>query len=137
MAKSKIQSRLPSSGKRLQVPVDAAESPQYQPPLFSLRYLRREFSLSDCNQKEKAAFADTLHKLSQMTWAEINTAPRHGSGHEIIARDAIKASIPAHITEDVNLLAFRFYGKAPMVGYRDGSIFYVVWIDPHFKLYDH
>ncbi len=137
MAKSKIPSRSPSSGRRLQVHADAAESPQHQPPLFSLRHLRRDFSLSDCTQEEKAAFADTLHKLSQMTWAEINTAPRHGSGHEIISRDAIKSSIPDHITEDVNLLAFRFHGKAPMIGYRDGAIFYVVWIDPHFKLYDH
>lgn len=72
-----------------------------------------------------------------MTWAEINIAPRHGSGHEIISRGAIKFSVPAHITEDVNLLAFRFHGKAPMVGYRDGAIFYAVWIDPHFKLYNH
>ena len=136
-SKLKIGNRQPFSGKRIQAQAEVEESPQLQPPIFSLRHLRHGYSLPDCTSEQKASFADTLHKLSQMTWAQINVAPRHGSGSEIIAQNAIKTTIPSHITKDVNLLAFRFYGMAPMVGYRDGAIFYVVWLDPSFTLYNH
>lgn len=46
--------------------------------------------------------------------------------------------MPEFITEDkANLLAFRFSGKKPMVGYRIRNIFYVLWFDAAFELYDH
>jgi hypothetical protein len=41
------------------------------------------------------------------------------------------------VTEEVNLIAFRFDGKKPMVGYRDGVTFYVLFLDRSFTLYDH
>ena len=42
--------------------------------------------------------------------------------------------IPSVITPDVKILAFRF---CAMVGFRDGVIFHVVWLDRGFTLYDH
>jgi hypothetical protein len=40
--------------------------------------------------------------------------------------------------EDVSFfLAFRFFDKAPMVGYRKEEVFYVLWLDREFKLYQH
>ena len=99
--------------------------------------MSKDFSLADCTKDEKAAFADTLHKLSQMTWNQIKGSGRHGSGYERIQRNAIKSAIPVHITEDVNLIAFRFCAKAPMVGYRECVIFYVIWLGQAFTLYKH
>ena len=72
-----------------------------------------------------------------MTWAQIKTADRMGLGFETIARSSITAGIPRHITDDVRLLAFRFFGNAPMVGYRDGRVFFVLWLDRSFTLYNH
>jgi hypothetical protein len=86
---------------------------------------------------EKAAFADTLAKLSRLTWGEILRSSRQGLGHEKINRSAIKAAIPQHVTDDVNFIAFRFHGRKPMVGYRDMEIFYIIWLDRDFTLYDH
>lgn len=107
-------------------------------PVFSFQYLvDGKYSLSACEQREKAALADTLAKLSKLTWAEIVQSPRHGNGHEIIPTNQIQASIPSHITEDVRILAFRFYRNAPMVGYRADRIFYIIWLDRDFSLYDH
>jgi len=93
--------------------------------------------LSDCNTEEKAAFADTLHKLSQLPWVQLKQSSRHGVGYEKISREAIQSGIPKHITEDVNFIAFRFHGLKPMVGYRDGNIFHILWLDRAFKLYKH
>src|SRR5206468_2019261 len=106
------------------------EPPDQQPPLFSLRYLdRRRYSLAACQQREKAAFADTLDRLSQLSWSELRFSPRHGLGYEQISRHTIRAPMPSHLTEDVQrFIAFRFAGNAPMVGYRVQAIFYILWL---------
>jgi hypothetical protein len=88
-----------------------------RPPYFSLRYLQASHCLASYEKHEKAAFANTLHELSKMTWAQINSAHRHGSGYEKIIRSSIKAAIPSHITEDVNLIAFRF-SRCDMMAYQ-------------------
>ena len=112
-------------------------SPEQQPPMFSLRYLNQDYNLSQCTKDEKAAFADKIAQLSQLTWSQIQSQPRHGLGYEKIEKNAIRSSIPNHITDDVNLIAFRFCAKAPMVGYRDRAVFYVIWLDRDFTLYPH
>jgi hypothetical protein len=129
----------PTQGQRISVPDTAIEPSDNQPPLFSLRYLDNgAYALSRCQVREKAAFADTLYRLSQLSWGELRLSPRHGLGYERIARQAIRAGIPRHITEDVTyFIAFRFLGRAPMVGYRVGAIFYILWLDRGFTLYDH
>lgn len=111
--------------------------PEKQPPLFSLRYINKDYSISKCTKDEKSALVDTLHQLSQLTWNQITSSPRHGLGYEKIDRSAISSSIPSHLKDDVNFIAFRFCGMAPMVGYRDGAIFYIIWLDRDFTLYPH
>lgn len=125
-------------GKKIATPSPTRNpSPEQQKPIFSLVNLRKDYCLSACNKDEKAAFADTLHQLSQITWNEISSSSRHGLGYERISRNAIRSGIPNHVKEDVNFIAFRFFGKAPMVGYRDENIFHIVWIDRAFSLYNH
>ena len=124
-------------GKRISAREIVDLPPEQESPLFSLRYMNKDYSLSQCTKDEKAAFADTLYKLNQLTWSEINACPRHGLGYEKIARSSIRAPIPSHLKDDVNFIAFRFFGKAPMVGYRDGAVFYVIWLDRDFTLYPH
>jgi len=108
-------------------------------PIFCFRYLsqEKEYSLSSCQKEQKAAFADTISKLSLLTWQQINSSGRHGSGYEKISKDSMKPSIPSHITDDINLIAFRFCGMAPMIGYKEDAIFRVIWLDKGFKAYKH
>lgn len=68
---------------------------------------------------------------------ELRLANKHGSGCEKIDTKAILAAKPTHLAEDITYLAFRFYGKAPMVGYRDGRTFHILWLDREFKVYKH
>lgn len=134
----RLRPRDADGSKTLSPPgVSKPASTQHLTPVFCLRHLGGQYCLSRCDQELRAAFADTLHKLSRMTWAEIAHGDRHKSGYEILPQNKIKAHIPEHITPDVNLLAFRFHSKRPMVGYRDGRTFHVLFLDRDFSLYDH
>ena len=124
-------SKIGSPSEKIQIP------PEQQAPIFCLRYLEGNYCLTKCQQDERAAFADKIHRLSKLTWSEIQSQGRHKLGCEKISRDAIKASIPSHITKEVNFLSFRFCGMKAMVGYRDGSVFHVIWLDRDFTLYNH
>ena len=117
------------------LPVD----PDKLPPVFSFEYMQggTGYSVDCCNRDHRAALSARLFKLSQMTWLDIRQAPRHGLGTEKIARDAIKAAIPARVTEDADLLALRYNGLHPMVGFRDGRTFNVLFIDHTMDVYPH
>ena len=106
-------------------------------PKFCLEHLQKDHCLSKCTTEEKAAFADRIHEMSQLTWQQLSQAHRHKQGFEPIDRSAIKGTFPSVLTQDVTILAFRFSGMAPMVGFRTGEVFHVVWFDRAFNLYKH
>ena len=110
-----------------------------KPPIFSLeRLIQGKYCFSNLNQIDKAAFAESIFKRRNIPWKEIKNLPRHGLGIEKISKHSIKTGLPRNITEDFNdFIAFRFSGKKPMVGYRINEIFYVLWFDHDFTLYDH
>lgn len=96
------------------------------------------FCYSDLENECKQAFADAIFKRKDITWKDLRSLPRHGLGSEKINTNSIKAPLPHFITEDQEtLLAFRYNGKKAMVGYRVRDIFFVLWFDPQFQLYEH
>jgi len=106
-------------------------------PVFCFKHLQADYSLAQCDKDERAAFIEQLCMYSQMTWQQIILAPRHGLGSEKISLDSIRAPLPRSVTPDVTLLALRFDGKKPFVGYRYHFIFHVLYIDRGFTLYPH
>ena len=137
MIKHRSKKSSPLRGSHIPVSHQAAIPTDDERPIFSLLYIDKAYCLSLCTQEEKAAFADTLLHLSRIQWKTLKTTGRHGCGCEKIDRQSIKGSIPTHITDDTYFLAFRFYHMAPMVGYRQGNIFHIVWIDRGYSLYQH
>ncbi len=123
-------------GKKVKTP-SAVQGPKKEHLTVSLRYLRKSHCLSNCDQEEKAAFADQIRQLTQLSWMEIGQKPRHGLGYEKIARTSLSVQLPDHLTPDVNIIAFRFSGLKPMVGYKDGETFHVLWFDRAFDVYPH
>lgn len=140
MAKNRrIKGKQSKRGDRIKPPTTGEpSSSDPHPPIFSLRHLdNRDFSLDNCDNKEKVAFVETLCRLGKIPWRELRQAGRHGMGYEKIHTNSLKVGIPKNITPDVNFIAFRFSGKAPMVGYRDRAVFHIIWIDRNFTLYKH
>ena len=110
-----------------------------EPPLFSLEKVQSgDYCFSKLDQEHKAMFAESIFRRKQLSWSEIKKQDRHGLGLEKIPKRIIRAGIPRFITEDEDhLLAFRYHGKRPMVGYRIRNVFYVLWFDHDFSLYSH
>lgn len=114
-----------------------AESTDKERPVFSFHLLQKGYCITDCEKHEKAGLADCLRKLSNFCWLELKNDKKHGLGCEKIDKHCIKAPMPEITPKTDSFLVFRFHGKAPMVGYRDGKIFHILWLDRNFRLYDH
>ena len=134
----RINKPTPRKGAHIPTP---QEPPSFdsKPPIFSLeKIVDGKYCLSSLNQEDKAFFADAIFRRKNLPWIEIKKQDRHALGIEKIARNCITVAIPRFITEDVDhFLAFRFHGFKPMVGYRNRDVFYVLWFDHDFTLYDH
>lgn len=106
---------------------------------FSFKYLQ-PCSYPDCKDAGFfVQFIQRLGKLSQLGWNEIAKADRHGFGMEKIPNSTIKPQLPDTITDDVTLLVFKATGdNKPFVGFRDGNIFHIVFIETKFgDVYSH
>lgn len=122
---------------RIGVPEESGKDWLSERPIFSLQHLQPGYTVDDCGRDERAAFASALWRRSQLTWQQIIQVSRHGLGSETIARSAVKVAIPSVITPDVTLIAFRYNGLKPMIGFKRLSTFHVIWIDPKRSVYDH
>lgn len=132
----RIKPPKPKKGERF----SSQEPPNYdvKPPIFSLEKLQAgKHCLSSMEPRQKAEFADAIFKRKGLTWREIKSLPRQGLGSETLSKNAIKAPIPNFITDDAStILVFRF-GNNRMVGHRIKDVFYIIWFDYDFSLYNH
>lgn len=119
----------------------AITPPDYNnmPIIFSLEKLAEDkYCFSKLDTENKKQFAESIFKRRHLTWNQIQQTGRHALGTEKMPRTQIKGTIPRFITPDVTeFLVFRFNGKQPMVGLREKNIFYVIWFDSAFTLYNH
>lgn len=113
------------------------ETSNHKSPIFSFKYMESGHSIRDCPKEDKIVLADKLFQLSQMTWQDIFEAYRHGAGQEKIAKNSIRVPIPACVKEDTNLIAIRYNGKAPIIGFRENEVFHVLWVDFDYSVYKH
>lgn len=126
-----------NQGQHVRANPNTSSSTNHLTPLFCFRHLVATHSVEACERDDRAALAVQLSKVGSIPWNEIQKSHRHGLGCETIARSSLNVAIPASITEDASLLAFRFSGMKPMVGFRMGQIFHIVWLDREFKVYSH
>ena len=115
------------------------DNPDTQSPVFSFEKMQdgTGWSINCCDAENQAALSKQLFRLCQMKWREVIQAPRHGLGSEKIDVKSLKIPLPKSVTQDVTILALRYHGKRPMVGYREGRVFFILFLDHNFKIYNH
>lgn len=133
-----IKGNLPKGSARIKSPeVKPQGSFDSLRPVFSFEYFDYDY-YRKCGKEHKAALADTVIKLSQMTWGELRQSHHKGVGFERIPLEQISGARPSILTEDVNHLhVFRYYGKCPMLGLKRDQIYYVIWLDNEMVRYNH
>lgn len=130
--------------KNLEIPIGISRSDvdayaRINYPLFSFKHLR-DVSVKWCRDASFLPdFLFRLRKLSELGWKEIDKSFRHSFGMEKIDRKRLKPQLPAGVTPEVPLFAFRAVGdNRPFVGFREGKVFHVVFIETAFgDIYDH
>ena len=86
-------------------------------------------------------FLERLSKISTRTWSSAYTTNKHGiAGIEIIDAQSLNASARALVPVGIDrLIVMRAVGdNRPFLGYRDGNVFNVVFIEYNFgDVYNH
>lgn len=123
--------------KRLTISVERVQNPPKV--TFGFSYLS-DVSWSLCRKPE--FFQDWMKHLrlfSGMTWQMLYQAPRHGLGTEKLPLSAIKPSVPMMPMVLENFLVLRATGdNHPMIGFRRGDVFEVVFLESEFgDVYKH
>ena len=111
----------------------------FEKPVFSFYQMRNgNYHIDKCDEEQKSSLALKLSKIGQLSWQELKTSGRHGLGYEFIETNSITGDSTSGLSGDIKLIAFRFWKKAPMVGYRcSNGAFHILWLDKNFSLYDH
>jgi hypothetical protein len=136
VGKGKIKGKEPYQGKLIKLNNSGDQKIDY--PVFCFRHLHPNYSLEVCESEDRERLIERLYLLSKMSWQDIQLTNKHGFGSEKIRRESIKPAIPQQISDDVTFfLALRYNGKKPIVGFRNGSIFHLVYIDYNFSVYNH
>lgn len=105
--------------------------------LFSFHYVQPgKYCFSKLNTDDKVHITESIFKRKNFVFQDLIDNHKYGLGSEKIPTKAINAVIPDFI-QDNFLLALRFNGKKPMVGYLQDNIFYILWFDHDFTLYKH
>ena len=104
-------------------------------PVFSFTQFAEKGHGFDCKDKEFKALIRKLKTLGQLTWNQINSSNRHTVGYEKIYLSQFHEN--TDMFPDDRAVVFRYNDKKPMAGFREGNVFYIVYLDEDFKLYDH
>ena len=121
-------------GRELMQPVDYDKLN----PVFSFYKIQDGYSINDCEINEKVSLLTKISKISMHSWIELKSLDKHGEGCEVLKNlGSLKCSIPSTVPQDATLIIFRFHDTKPMIGYREKSIFHIIWLDRKLSLYKH
>jgi hypothetical protein len=95
-------------------------------------------SFNCCQDCDQLHLARRIFMLSRIPWQTIKLAPSGGFGTKKIERTSIRRAVPSSVTDDVQFFySLHYIGKKRFIGYRVGQVFYILWIDHNFSVYDH
>ena len=101
--------------------------------------MRSGYTIDECRQAGKAEeFLEALWRRSKLTWRDLLVADHEKIGAEPLPQSRVTSTAIANLTPDEKLLVFRFASRTGrIVGYREGRIYHVLWVDPSLSLYPH
>lgn len=118
--------------------VEELRSSRADYPLLSTRFLQKGWGFEELDDSMRAEFLEKWHKRSVLSWKELAQHPKHGLGSEFIPATAIIPRIPRQFKDVEKFRVYRHKGNLPFAGWKDGEVFYVLWIEKAYnELYVH
>lgn len=118
--------------------VEGAERLSFNLSLLDSRF---DFTHKNFSPVHYEKFCEALRNLSSKTWDEIFSSPRGGvMGNEYLPITKFRQTptVPNRFKNKTKILILRYHGNRPLAGFRDGSVFFLVWIESEFNdLYIH
>lgn len=106
---------------------------------ISFQYLQDRYGIENrkLDKDKKVQLLKKLVYITKSTWSELVLHNKKG-GFEML-RKTVFNNLPSVVTEDIDkLYVLRFASqKCRLVGFRQGVIYYVLYIDPDLSLYEH
>lgn len=118
---------------------DGVERVDYNssPPIFSLKHIQYGGGccISNCDSNDRSVILDKLLRLSQLAWKQIASQPKTGNGYESIPQFRFDKPIPNVVTQEVNILVFRYSDAGRIAGFRVNDIYHIIMVGE--DLYSH
>lgn len=109
-------------------------------PKFSFEFsLSHKRSIEKCANNNQLVVVTKLLYLSGLTWKKISQLPRE-QGFEKIEKKTFKSlpNLPNKFKDVSSIDVFRLpKKKGRLMGFIEDGVFYVVWVDTKFDMYDH
>lgn len=103
-----------------------------------IHFSEKDYGLRDCTIKDLVSLIRKLKVLGTKTWTEISRSGKHELGCEILKTCELRKPLPSSVPANIDkVMCFRYKEKAPMIGFREGSVFHIVFLDRDFTLYQH
>jgi hypothetical protein len=87
--------------------------------------------LQDRSEKCREILEKFRNKIEQYTWLQVKGS---GKGFNIETRHPPPRKWPNTVSPDEVCIRLKASGKARVFGFRDGTVLYVVWVDPDHRI---
>jgi len=107
---------------------------------FDFRYMSEEHTYNKATNAHWPKLFLDLKQISSKSWASTMQNPRQTrQGYEKLPQDALNKPLPSCIPNDTKLDVIRVAGSnaARLIGYKNKSVFYVLWLDFDYSVYPH
>lgn len=137
--KRRLSDRRGDRGKRIDLHSVASADGDGLPPAFAFDRMRSGYTLDDCRAHGFAEhLVEAIWRRCALTWRGLLLSSHWGNGFEHVPQSKVTNDGIPGMTPDQKLLVLRFANKdGRIVGYREGRIYHVLWVDTDLSLYDH
>jgi hypothetical protein len=106
-------------------------------PMLSFRHVRSGYCVEELTEKQRSDFLLKWFRRAKFTWAALGQHDKHALGYEFMPKKQIKPQLPEHLQQD-KYMVFRHHQNLPVLGFKAGDTFYVLWIENEYgQVYDH
>jgi len=119
----------------------AQRTPDKENPSFRFGYADlQNYCLHHANTEQIEALVKALAKMERYTWEQVRTSGGQGQhvgglGYKPVEPTKRMPRFPSDLPEDATIHEIRVTQRMRLFGYREDTIFYIIWFDPDHAIF--